>query len=77
MINYQSEILIFETSGLICPDNNICMYGINQAVFTVLIWGPEKASHTPPAELPHYLGDGGAGGGGGGGGGRCSRGTIP
>lgn len=65
MINYQSEILIFETSGLICPDNNICMYGINQAVFTVLIWGPEKASHTPPAELPHYPGAGGAGEGGG------------
>ena len=71
MINYQSEILIFETSGLICPDNNICMYGINQAVFTVLIWGPEKASHTPPQSCPTIRGRGVWGRG------RCSRGTIP
>lgn len=58
MIKYQSKILIFETSELICPDDNICVYRINQVVFTLLVWGLEEASDAPPTELPHYVGVG-------------------
>lgn len=58
MIKYQSKILIFEASGVICPDNSICMYPINQVVFMPLKWGPGKSSYAPPTEPPPYSGEG-------------------